>query len=334
MKPILFITGGDMKKKIVFIIVLSALALASCATAKMAAATQAPYMNGLRQSAPQYAPQPSIQDKAFTESSASGGYSGETLNTTSATSSDRLVIMNASVTVVVADPQAKMDSIAKMAADMGGFVVSMNMSQTYTASGDTAPQGTISIRVPADNLDSAMSQIKAGTVEVRNETRTGSDVTAQYTDLQSQLTNLEQAERDLQAIMDEAKDNPNSNTSSKTQDVLSVYNQIVSVRGQIEQIKGQMQYYEQSSSFSLIDATLIAEETIKPIEIGGWKPQGVARDAIQALVKFLQGFVNFLIWLALLVLPVLIVIFGPIALVIWLIVVLVRRRRVRKARAA
>jgi hypothetical protein len=115
--------------------------------------------------------------------------------------------------------------------------------------------------------------------------------------------------------------------------VLSVYNQIVAVRGQIEQIKGQMKYYEESAAFSLINVTLIAEETVKPIEIGGWKPEGKVRDAIQSLIKFLQGFVNFLIYLFLLVIPILIVIFGPIALVIWGIIALVKRSKVKKAKA-
>jgi hypothetical protein len=216
---------------------------------------------------------------------------------------------------------------------LGGFVISMNMYQTSTQSGQTAPEGTISIRVPADQLESALTQIKADAGEVRNETRSGQDVTSSYVDLKSQLTNLEMAEADLQAIMDEAKNNPNSNTTSKTQDVLDVYNQIISVRGQIESIKGQMQYYEQSAAYSLINVNLIAEETIKPIEIGGWKPEGVARDAVQALIKFWQGFVNFVIYFVLLVLPVLITIFGPIALVVWGIVALVRRQKRKKALA-
>ncbi|HEX7541612.1 MAG TPA: DUF4349 domain-containing protein, partial [Anaerolineales bacterium] len=210
----------------------------------------------------------------------------------------------------------------------------MNMYQTTTQNGQTAPAGTISIRVPSDKLENALGQIKTDAVEVRNETRSGQDVTADYVDLQSQLTNLEMAEADLQAIMDEAKNNPNSSTTSKTQDVLDVYNQIISVRGQIETIKGQMKYYEQASAFSLINVTLVAEETIQPIEIGGWKPEGVARDAIQSLIKFWQGFVNFLILFFLLILPVLITIFGPIALVVWGIVALVRRNKARKAQKA
>jgi hypothetical protein len=60
----------------------------------------------------------------------------------------------------------------------------------------------------------------------------------------------------------------------------------------------------------------------------------VARDAIQALVRFLQGFVNFVIWFMLLVLPVIIVIFGPIALVVWGIVAAVRKHKAKKVKKA
>jgi hypothetical protein len=248
----------------------------------------------------------------------------------SAALQDRLIIMNADLTIVVPDPQTKMQMISDLANSLGGFVVSMSMYQTTTQNGEVVDEGSISIRVPAEKLGNALDQVKLDAVEVRNENRTGQDVTSTYVDLESQLTNLELAEADLQAIMDEAKNNPNSNTTSKTQDVLAVYTQIVSVRGQIESIKGQMQYYEQASSFSLVNVTLIAEETIQPIEIGGWRPEGVARDAIQALIRFWQGFVNFLITLFLLVLPVLLTILAPIGLLTWAIIAIVRRQKRKK----
>ena len=242
----------------------------------------------------------------------------------------RLITTNVDLSIVVADPQKKSDAIYQMAKDLGGYLVSENMSQVYTPSGTSVPQGTISIRVPADKLDTALSQIEAGVVEVQSENRSGQDVTSQYVDLQSQLTNLQKAEQDLQAIMDEAQNNPGNNSTTKTQDVLNVYNQIVAIRGQIEQIQGQMKYIDETTSTSSINVTLIAEETIKPITIGSWKPRGVARDAVQALVKFLQGFVNFIIYVVLLVLPILIVVFGPIVLIIWGIIALVKRRKAKK----
>ena len=314
-----------MKKRIVFVFVALALVLTACGVKAVSTPTVEAGVRG----APAYENAPAAT-QSYAGSSDAGKAPGD-VSASSAALQERLVIMNADLTIVVPDPQAKVEAINQMANNLGGFVISMNMYQTYTQNGQTAPEGTISIRIPADKLENALSQIKADAVEVRNETRSGQDVTAAYVDLQSQLTNLEMAEADLQAIMDEAKNNPNSNTTSKTQDVLAVYNQIISVRGQIESIKGQMQYFEQSSAYSLINVTLIAEDTIQPIEIGGWKPEGVARDAIQSLIKFWQGFVNFLINLFLLVLPVLITIFGPIVLVIWGIVSLVKRQKRKKA---
>jgi hypothetical protein len=148
-------------------------------------------------------------------------------------------------------------------------------------------------------------------------------VTQEYVDLKSRLKNLEAAEAQLTKIMEQA---------TKTEDVLNVFNQLVATREQIEMIKGQMQYYEQSAAYSAISARLIAEETIKPIEVGGWKPQGEVRDAIQSLINFLQDFVNFLIWSVLYYLPKLLLIGLVVVLPIWLVYLIIRaiRRRSKK----
>jgi hypothetical protein len=81
---------------------------------------------------------------------------------------------------------------------------------------------------------------------------------------------------------------------------------------------------------------LIAEESIQPIQVGGWKPQGEVRDAIQRLINFLQDLVDFLIWAVLYYLPVLLLIGLVIVLPIWLVYLAIRaiRRRSRKNKAA
>lgn len=323
-----------MKKKIALIFVVLAVILTACG-ARAAYAPIAEQRDGYGGGAPEeYLSAPTMMPAMAYADAVKSSDAGGVVVAVSATTSDRLIIKNADLTIVVSDPQAKMEAIIQMANSMGGFVVSSNLYQTYASSGEQVPEGHISIRVPADKLEAALAEIKSDAVEVRNETQSGQDVTASYVDLQSQLRNLELAEKELQAIMEEAKNNPHSNVSSKTQDVLAVYNQIVAVRSQIEQIKGQMKYYEESSAFSLINVSLIAEETLQPIKIGPWTPGKAAREAIQTLIDFLQGFVDFLIWLVIFVLPMLTVIFGPIALIVWGIVRLVKRNRARKAKAA
>ncbi len=320
-----------MKTKFAVLFVVLTVILSACGQAAKAPAAPAPSVAQAPAMSP-YGTNGSTSEQAIAAPAGGGNASGLAKVTDStAAAQARLITMNVDLSIVVADPQKKSDAIYQMAKSLGGYLVSENMSQVYTPSGTNVPQGTISIRVPADKLDTALSQIEAGVVQVQSVNRSGQDVTSQYVDLQSQLTNLQKAEQDLQAIMDQAQNNPGNDSTTKTQDVLNVYNQIVAIRGQIEQIQGQMKYIDETTSTASINVTLIAEETIKPITIGSWKPQGVARDAIQALVKFLQGFVNFIIYLVLLVLPILIVVFGPIALIIWGIVALVRRRKARKA---
>ena len=141
-------------------------------------------------------------------------------------------------------------------------------------------------------------------------------------DLQSRLKAKQAAETKLLEIMNDA---------TKTEDVLAVYTQLQQVESDIEVLKGQIKYTEQAAALSAISINIVAEETIKPIEVGGWKPQGVARDAVQSLIYYLQDFVDFLIRFVLLFLPVLITIFVPLLLLFLLLRWLWRKIRRPKA---
>ncbi len=216
---------------------------------------------------------------------------------------ERLVIQNVDMSIVVADPATRMKEIANMAVEMGGFVVSSNLYRsTYGPNQIEVPEGSLTIRVPANRLDEALEKIKADVVEVTYENRSGQDVTSQYVDLKSRLTAKEQAVQDLQRIMDKAE---------KADEVLAIYMQIQNIQAEIESLKGQIKYYEESAALSAISIQLVAEEKVKPIEIGGWKLQGTANDAIQDLIRFTQGFTRFLIRLFLSYLPSLILVALP-----------------------
>jgi hypothetical protein len=220
---------------------------------------------------------------------------------------ERLVIQNADLSIVVIDPEAKMDEIGKMAERMGGFVVSKNIYQTYTANNVKVPEGNITVRVPAENLEQALEQIKEDAVEVQNETRSGQDVTREYVDLKSRLKTHEQAAEQLSKILEQ---------KTESEEVIEVFNQLVYHREQIEILKGQINYYEEAAAFSAVSVRITAEETLQPLEIAGWRPVGVARDALQALINFFEGFVNFLIWLIILIIPAGLLILG-LLWVVW-----------------
>jgi hypothetical protein len=197
-----------------------------------------------------------------------------------------------------------------MTKEMGGFVVTSDMSMTKLDNGEEAPQGSITIRVPAEKMNEAFEKIKTGqgVVEVQSEHISGQDVTKEYTDLSSRKRNLEDAETRLRDIM---------NAATRTEDVLAVHNQLTQVREQIEVIQGQMQYYEQAAAFSAISVTITSKAAIQPITVGSWQPVGEARDAVQALINITKVLVNIAIWIILFILPVFLMIFIPLRLV-WL----------------
>jgi len=227
------------------------------------------------------------------------------LNITTA-QQERKVIMDDQISLVVKDPETSMKEIIALAEEMGGYVVSSNLSQSsYGPNNIPVPQAEVVIRVPAEKLTNTADEIKKGAVKVQSENLTGQDVTEQYVDLQSRLAADQVAEAQLIKIMQSAE---------KTEDVLNVYQQLRQVQSDIEVLKGQIKYIDEFTSTSKITVTLIAEETVKPVEIGGWKLQGAANDAIQDLINFTQGFTRFLIRFVLFTLPVLVLIAIPLYL--------------------
>jgi hypothetical protein len=235
----------------------------------------------------------------------------------------RLVIKNANLSLVVKDPVTAVSSITTLTQGLEGFVVSSSVYQaSVDAVGNKIMRASITIRVPAEKLNEALAQIKALAVTVETENLTGEDVTAQYTDMESHLKNLQAAETQLQKIMDSAV---------KTDDVLNVYNQLVSIRDQIEQVKGQMKYYSESAAMSAIVIDLIPDALSQPIEVGGWKPEGVAKEAIEALLHTLQGIANVLIWIAVYILPLALVLGIPGYIIIRLIMRRLRKKTVTTA---
>lgn len=305
-----------MFKRIVISIMVAAFLLAGCAAAKTTE-NIAPDMKGVSEgapSAPQEAPSAEYSRGAVTDLDQS------------AQSIERMVIRNANLSIVVSDPAEVMDDIAKMAESMGGYVVNSNLYQTQTQAGLEVPEANVTIRVPAELLNEALSQIKAHVddpdTDVLYENVSGQDVTQEYTDLQSRLRNLEDAAEQLRKIMDQA---------TKTEDVLKVFDELKSYNEQIEVLKGQIQYYEQSAKLSAITVSIKAKESLQPLSVGGWEPKGVAKDAVEALIRAYQTIADAVIWIVVFCLPIAL----PIGAVLFFVIrAIVRWNRKQKAKKA
>jgi hypothetical protein len=304
-----------MKKINLFLIFISicVILLSGCSPAATAIPNVQKSMSDSAGSAAQVAPAAVAPEAPSPETESS--VNGSTTAATGNSDFKRIVIKEATLSIVVKDPATSLDVIGKMSESMGGFIVSSNIYKSTTSDGIEVPQAEINIRVPAEKLTEAINTIKSQVSDpatgVTIERVTGSDVTKEYTDLQSRLKNLESAADQLRDIMSKAY---------KTEDVMSVYNQLMQVNEQLEVIKGQIKYYDEASNLSQISVTLQSEESVKPLTVGGWKPEGIARDAVQALITTLQVLGNIAIWLVLYFLPLILV----LAIVVVMIVFIIR----------
>lgn len=297
-----------MQKKLLLLMLLLTISLVSCAPAARQSEIM-PVGEGFDEGG--FAPEaPAAEPRVF-----AGDLS---VDIEEAETGERIVIVNASLEIVVDAPDQSLETISRMAEQMGGFVVNANLYKTQLSDGQEVPRASITIRVPAGRLEEALSIIEAESDQLPlNKSIESQDVTEDYTDLQSRLRNLEAAEAQLMEIMASA---------NKTEDVLNVFDQLTRVREQIEVIKGQIKFIDESARLSAIRVELIPNEVIQPISIGGWQPIGVVKNAIEALIRILQGLVDVLIWIGLVFLPVLVIIVLPL----YFIFRAVNRRRKRR----
>ena len=305
-----------MKKKllpIITVLTLVSIILAACASAGNDATYQKSITNEgfyMEDSADMemLAEAPSMSARSDTNTY--GNTDGNPIGTSVQT--DRMIIKNANMTIVVEDPKSALNQVATLAESQGGFIVSSNVSEHETYEGKIYYSADIYVRVPADKFDSTLNDIQEIAYSIDYQSVTGQDVTSEYVDLESELRSLELAEEQLTKIMDEAWD---------TQDVLNVFRELQNIQSQIEVIKGRMKYLKESSTYSSISVNFQAKTTVEPITIGKWSPKGIAADALQALVNFGKGLINFLIWFLIFALPILVL----IALVIWFLVWMIKK---------
>ena len=229
---------------------------------------------------------------------------------------ERMVIHTVELRLIVKDTQVSLQTVQSLADEMGGYVAG---SRTWHT--EEQLSASLTLRVPADQLNTALEKLRALALEVDSESITGEDVTQEYVDLEARLRNEEAYEKELLALLTETRER-----TSDAEDILAVYERLTEVRGRIEQIKGRMQYLENMSAMATITVELIPSELMQPITVAGWHPTGTARSAIRALVNALQFFVDAVIWIVLFGLPVLITIAVPFV-VLWYVIRWLRRRK-------
>lgn len=223
-------------------------------------------------------------------------------------SEDRMIVRMADLSLVVNDTEESVSQIKGIVTGIDGYVVDTRLWRD-----DGQLRGSITVRVPADSLETALSSFKALAVKVERENSSSQDVTEEYTDLSARLRNLEATEQELLELLATVRER-----TGKAEDILAVHRELTNIRGQIEQLKGRIQYLERTAAMSAITIELIPDVLAQPIAGTGWRPSVTVSTALRSLVGTLRLVADAVIVIVFYVLPLAIVLLIPVA-IIWLV---------------
>ncbi|NLB12385.1 DUF4349 domain-containing protein [Candidatus Dojkabacteria bacterium] len=167
----------------------------------------------------------------------------------------------------------------------------------------------LSIRIEQANFESLFDEIKGLEGEFSESSISVSDVTETYIDLKARLNNHKNVEEQFLKILEKAE---------TVEETLSVYNEVSKVRLEIERIELQLKNLETQTDYSYIYIRIHQSSEGAELEEKGWRPVGVLKDALRALVSFGQFLGSILIWL---------VVFSPVIALFVVPAVIIQKKR-------
>ena len=197
--------------------------------------------------------------------------------------SNRLVIQNSNMSLLVSDVRETGDKIIDFVKSKGGFMVDASYNRP-----EESAYGTLTVRVPTQDLDTTLEFMRGLSVKVTNEYIQGTDVTEQYTDIEERLSTLEKTKAKFEEILD---------TATEVQDILQVQQQLIYIQDQIDSLVGQRDALEKNASLTKITAYLSSDELSLPYTPDQkFRPNVIFKLAVRSLLLTLQNFGEFIIW--------------------------------------
>ena len=141
-------------------------------------------------------------------------------------------------------------------------------------------KASVTLRVPAAQYDATLASLRSiEGAKVQSEGSKSSEVTEQYTDLQSRLRNLERTEGQYLKLLEQAKTIP---------EILQMNDRLDNVRLQIEQIQGRLKVLDQMSELATIDLQLAPFPLVVKGEDGRRSLGEVFADAWEASLESVE----------------------------------------------
>jgi hypothetical protein len=193
------------------------------------------------------APPADVQGAGENNANASGGDSDGTSGGTTVSNSlvDRKIERQATLEITAENIPATVAKIEAAAGAVGGFISQATITQAIATEDDDTPrqQATVQIRVPSQHYSAVMTELRGLAKDVTSENATTQEVTGEYTDLQSQLRNLQATEAQYLTLLARA---------TTIEEILTVQDRLNGIQGQIETVQGRINLIDNLSALATI----------------------------------------------------------------------------------
>lgn len=239
-------------------------------------------------------------------------------NSSAALTTDRKLIQTAWMELESRDYPNALAGLEKMITEQGGYIESRSeQGGSLYSTRYNARYAGITARIPAEKLETAMAS--AGELcNVVSRSTDVADVTESYTDTEARLKTLRLQEERLLAILSKA---------TQLTDVLELESRLSDVRYQIESYEATLRNLDSRISYSTLHITLqeVVEYSIinSPPQTLGQRLSDGFKDSMRMVKNSAE---SVLVWLVTF-LPLVLLWAAVIAVVVWLVCRLVRRRR-------
>jgi hypothetical protein len=228
-----------------------------------------------------------------------GGAAGEGLD---AAQADRSIIKTGEIAVEV-------DSVAEATTEVRALAVRLDGYISSSFQGDFDESATLTMRIPADRFDEALTALhELG--DVKAEATREEDVTAVVVDIEARLTNLRAAEVEYRELLDRAE---------RIEDILAIQNQLFQVRGEIEAMEAQLEYFTDQTEMATLTVSVIPGAVEQATT--DFDPGAIVQQAVAQLVSVGQWLVAAGIWFVIVGLPLII----GLAIVLFIVIRVMRR---------
>lgn len=192
---------------------------------------------------------------------------------------DHKVIQAISLELLVKNAADASSDIERIAKSMHGEIEKADL-HNYGGS----REGQLTLRIPADHLDDAVTQFSRVAIRVQDQHREARDITREFMDNEAHLRNMKAEEQQYLVLLRRA---------GSMKDTLEATEKISDVRGEIERLQGELNWWSHQVEMSAVQIHLTEEP--QATMVARWRPLYNAKNSAAVMLHDLGDWVDWVV---------------------------------------